>query len=109
LELVSEATNGDDMDRFGLIRLDLDPQPADVDVDDPSITEVVVPPDPFEELLAAEDPGRALRHLAQQTKLGSGEMHVLPGQTHHTLGGDDLERAGPDIDRSIGCGVAGPP
>src|SRR5689334_19965583 len=52
------------------VPLDLGPQPADVDVDDPLVAEETVLPDPLEQLLPAEHPAGRGGQLAQQPELG---------------------------------------
>src|SRR5437762_12319740 len=54
LELVAQAPHGGHVAGVGGVDLDLGPEPAHVDVDEAAVAEVVVAPDPFEELLAAE-------------------------------------------------------
>jgi len=51
VELVAQAPHGDDERRVRGVVLDLRAQPPDVGVDEASVAEVVVAPDPFEELL----------------------------------------------------------
>src|SRR5699024_7113236 len=45
---VTEPSNGDQQTGLGSINLDLGPQPADVNVDDPFVAEVAVVPDPLQ-------------------------------------------------------------
>ena len=54
LELVAEPPHGDDVARVGRVGLDLGAQAADVDVDQATVTEVAVAPDPLQQDLAAE-------------------------------------------------------
>src|SRR5487761_994218 len=89
--------------------LDLRPEPADVDVDEPPVTEIVVAPHTVEQLFAAEDLVRAGGELAQQTELRLGAVHlraVLVAED--PLFGQKLEVA-EDEDRRLVVGRADPP
>ena len=76
----------------GLV-LDLHPQPPDVGVDEAAVAEVVVAPDPFEELVAREHHAGVVGELAQQQELRLGERHLLAPLQHHTLLPAQLEIA----------------
>ena len=76
-QLVAHAPHRQDVPGVGGIGFDLRPQPPDVDVDEAPVAEVVVSPDPVEELFAAEDLARVGGQLAQQPELGAGAVHLL--------------------------------
>ena len=104
----SPAPHRHDVTGVGRVGFDLGAQPTDVDVDQATVAEVTVAPDPFEEDLAAEHPTRARRQLDEQAELGLGEVHLVAVAQHHALVGDDLEVAELEVgDGRIGG--AGPP
>ena len=69
---------------FGLagIALDLQPQPADVHVDDPAVTEVPVAPDLRQQLLAAEHLALGAGQFGEQLELGPGQWQCLAVPRH---------------------------
>src|ERR1700733_4817598 len=71
-QLVAHAADGEDVARQGGGGLHLGPQAADVDVDQPPVAEVVVAPDPVEQLLAGQHLVRVGGELAQEAELGAG-------------------------------------
>src|SRR4051812_32015132 len=85
LQAIPEAAHGDDMARIGSVDFDLGAQAAHMDVDQATVTEVVVAPDLVEQRLAAEHLARILRELAQQTELGLGEVHLVTVAQHLAL------------------------
>ena len=93
LQSVTEATDGDHVARVGGIDLDLGAQPADVDVDEAAVAEVVVLPDAVEQLLAAEHLAAVEGQLAEQPELGLGQVDLVAGLEHLALLGDQLEVA----------------
>ena len=103
----SPGPHGDDVARVGRVGLDLRAQPADVDVDEATVTEVAVAPDALEQHLAAEHPTGALGQLHQHAELGLGEVDVAAVAAHHPLVGDDLEVAEAQVRRAH-LGGAGP-
>ena len=77
-ELVPHAPDREDVPGIRRVRLDLRSQPPDVDVDEPAVAEVVVAPDPVEELLAAQDLARVGRQLTEQAEFGTGAVDLDP-------------------------------
>jgi hypothetical protein len=61
------------------IGFDLGSQTPDVNIDEPTITEVVVTPHVIEQVLAAVNAPGVLSEFAQQAKLGLGEMQLFAG------------------------------
>jgi len=58
---------------LGRVRLDLGAEPPDVSIHETCVAKVVIPPDPVEELLAAEHYAAMFGEFAEQPELGSGE------------------------------------
>ena len=88
--------------------LDLGPEAADMDVDEAPVAEVVVAPDPLEELLTREDLACISGELAEQEELGAGEVHLLTAPAHDTGLGEDLEVAELELDEPPARSDAGP-
>src|SRR4051794_22332114 len=91
LKSVAQPSNGDDVTRVGGIGLDLGAQPADVHVDESTITEVVIAPHLVEQGLSAEHSTGVLAELDEQTELCLGEVELDPRPQHLSLIGNDLE------------------
>ena len=81
-QLVAHAPDGEDEAGIGGVGLDLGAQPADVDVDQAPVAEVVIAPDPLEEMLAAQYLARVIGQLAQQAELGPGAVDLLAVAAH---------------------------
>jgi hypothetical protein len=92
----------------GGIGFDFGPQAADVDIDQPAVAEVVVPPHLLQELLPGEDSARAAGQLAQEPELGLGERDPLPAPQHLPGVGFDLQVPEGHGGRGV-LGAAGPP
>ena len=93
-QLVAHAPHGEYVLGHRGIHLDLGAQAPDVHVDQAPVAEVVVAPDPVEQLLAAEHLVGAGRQLAQQAELGPGAVHLLAVEAaQHPLLGQQLEVA----------------
>src|SRR6202453_1156589 len=73
-QLVAHAPHGEYVLGHCGIHLDLGAQATDVHVDQAPVAEVVVAPDPVEQLLTAEHLVGAGRQLAQQAGVGSGAV-----------------------------------
>src|ERR1700732_2466463 len=79
-QLVAHAPHGEDVLRHRGVDFDLGAQAPDVDVDEASVPEIVVTPDPVEELLAAQDLVGTGGQFAQQAELGPGAMDLVTVQ-----------------------------
>src|SRR5689334_2847123 len=69
-ELVTQASHGQDVSRLVRVGLDLAPEPADVDVDEPLVA-VLILPDEAQQLLPREHVSPMLHQLGQQLELGA--------------------------------------
>ena len=56
--------------------LDLHPQAADVGVDEAGVAQVLVAPDPLEQLVARQHGAGVVGELAQQPELGLGQADL---------------------------------
>src|SRR6202046_4403131 len=77
-QLVAHAPHGEYVLGHRGIHLDLGAQAADMHVDQAPVTEVVVAPDPVEQLLTAQHLVGAGCQLAEQAGIGPGAVHLLP-------------------------------
>ena len=78
---------------IGRVRLDLRPEAANMDVDEPTVAEVAVAPDPVEQDLTTEDLAGVTGQLDEQPELGLGQVDFLAGERDPSLVGEDLEVA----------------
>jgi len=84
-EAVPDARHGEDVVGPRRLRLDLPPQVADVDVDDPRLDWILVAPDRVEDLLAAENLARIAGQERQQVELSVGQLDFLPASIDAAL------------------------
>src|SRR6202451_1979692 len=77
-QLVAHAPHGENVLGHRGIHLDLGAQAADMHVDQASVAEVVVAPDPVEQLLTAQHLVGAGRQLAEQAEFCPGAVHLFP-------------------------------
>jgi hypothetical protein len=78
---------------IGGIGLDLGAQSTNVDVDESTVTEVVVAPDVIEEVFAAVHATRILSEFAEKSELRLGEVEFFAGPNDLSLVGHDLQIA----------------
>src|ERR1700730_18943885 len=79
-QLVAHAPDGEYVLGHRGVRLDLGAQAPDVDVDEAPVAEVVVAPDPVEQLLPAQDLVGARGPLAPEAGLGPCAGDLVAGE-----------------------------
>src|SRR6185503_13814861 len=75
--LVARPADREDQLGRARIGLDLGTEPSDRDVDEARVTEIVIPPDPVEEDVAAEDLSWVAGEVDEQVELRSRELDLL--------------------------------
>jgi hypothetical protein len=73
---VTSPTNGQDQRWDVRIGLDLQAQPTDVDIEQPSVTEVVIAPHTPQKVLAGDNLAASRGQLRQQPELGTGQVDI---------------------------------
>jgi len=74
-------------------------------VDQPPVTEVVITPDLFEQVLPAEHLSRVVGEFTQEAELGAGAMDLLAVASHDAGVGLDLDITEADDRVAVGVGT----
>src|SRR5690349_8166420 len=107
--LVAAAADGEDQLGIDGVGLDLGPEPPDRDVDEARVAEIVVAPDPVEELVAGQDLAGSLGELYEEVELRPGERDVLAVPADGATREVDREAAEVERRRPVGSGVTARP